>query len=270
MLTLAYRRTGHGEPLVLLHGLGSSRRAWDPVVPALSDKFGVIAVDLPGFGESPMLEAEATPAALAAAVGELLDELGIVAPHVAGNSLGGWVALELAAQRPVASVGLLSPAGLWRGSVPLYNRVSLLLSRFIARYLARPVRLMMRFRLGRLVVLGQTHGRPMRLTPEYARTAVSSFGTSPGFAAAWRATVPQGYLPDQPVDAPVTLAIGSRDWLLRKHSRHLDQLPRGTRVGNLPRCGHVPMADDPQAVVAFLVAATEVPSARCRSGARPS
>jgi alpha/beta hydrolase fold len=52
MTTLAHTRTGAGAPLVLLHGLGSSRRAWDPVIPALAGRFDVIAVDLPGFGDS--------------------------------------------------------------------------------------------------------------------------------------------------------------------------------------------------------------------------
>ncbi len=103
---------GTGTPLVLLHGLGSSRRAWDPVIPALARHFDVLAVDLPGFGGSAPMppEAEPLPAALAAAVAGLLDDLGIAAPHIAGNSLGGWVALELASIRPAASLTLLSPA----------------------------------------------------------------------------------------------------------------------------------------------------------------
>src|SRR5882724_10094427 len=116
MTSLAYRRSGAGEPLVLLHALGASGQSWDPVVPALARHFDVIAVDLPGFGESAPLPGEPSPAALAAAVAGFLDELGVTAPDVAGNSLGGWVAMELARLRPVASVTLLSPAGLWRGS----------------------------------------------------------------------------------------------------------------------------------------------------------
>src|SRR5262245_27763389 len=113
---LAFTRCGAGEPLVLLHALGLSRRAWDDVIPELSCQFDVLALDLPGFGDSPPLadEIEPTPAALAAAVAGLVDELGLAAPHVVGNSLGGWIALELAAIRPVASLTLLSPAGLWR------------------------------------------------------------------------------------------------------------------------------------------------------------
>ena len=53
----AYSRSGQGEPLVLLHGIGSSRDAWDAVVPALAERFDVIAVDLPGFGASAPLPA---------------------------------------------------------------------------------------------------------------------------------------------------------------------------------------------------------------------
>jgi pimeloyl-ACP methyl ester carboxylesterase len=59
------------------------------------------------------------------------------------------------------------------------------------------------------------------------------------------------------IDAPVTIAFGSRDFLLRKRqSRHLDQLPAGTRVEVLPGCGHIPMADDPDAVTALITAST--------------
>src|ERR1051326_2073791 len=102
MPPLAVTRSGTGAPLVLLHGLGSSRRAWDPVLPALTTRFDVIAVDLPGFGDSAPLNeraigerSEVSPAALAQSVADLLDDLGISLPHLAGNSLGGWVALEL-------------------------------------------------------------------------------------------------------------------------------------------------------------------------------
>jgi pimeloyl-ACP methyl ester carboxylesterase len=94
VITLAFRRTGTGAPLVLLHGIGSNHGIWDPVIPALSARFDVIAVDLPGFGASPPLPpgVEPVPAALAGAVADLLDELDVETPNVVGNSLGGWVA----------------------------------------------------------------------------------------------------------------------------------------------------------------------------------
>jgi pimeloyl-ACP methyl ester carboxylesterase len=112
MTSLAFTRSGAGTPLVLLHGIGSSRAVWDRLIPALAETSDVIAVDLPGFGGSPPLPhgVEPAPKALARAVAELLDDLGLTPPHVAGNSLAGWVALELAGLRPVASVTVLSPA----------------------------------------------------------------------------------------------------------------------------------------------------------------
>jgi len=254
MPRLAYTRSGTGEPLVLLHALGLSRRVWDPVLPALARHFDVIAVDLPGFGESaPLTQVEPTPAALAAAVAGLLDELGVTSPHLAGNSLGGWVVLELAGIRPAASLTLLSPAGLWRGNTPLYCRVSLRATRWLARHAAGLLGVLVRYRLGRVLVLRQTHGRPAHLTPEYARAAIRWLGTSPGFDAAAAAAARRRFVATAPIDAPVTVAFGSRDLLLLPHqSRHLDQLPPGTRVEPLPGCGHVPIADDPGAVTALI------------------
>ena len=263
MATLAFTRSGAGAPLVLLHGLGSCRQAWDPVVPALAGHFDVLAVDLPGFGDSGPLPAgaEPRPAALAAAVAGLLGDLGITAPHVAGNSLGGWVALELASIHPVASLTLLSPAGMWRGSVPLYNRASLRATRWLSQHAAGPLSRLVGYRLGRALVLGQTHGRPFRLSPGYARTAVAAMGACPGFDATMKASAP-GYRSGPPIGAPVTVAFGSRDHLLLRGSRQFGELPPGTRFAALPRCGHVPMADDPPAVAALITAT----AARARPG----
>ena len=255
MTDLAFARSGAGAPLVLLHGIGSSRQAWDPVIPALAGLFDVLAVDLPGFGDSGPLPpgTEPGPAALAAAVAGLLDELGITDPHVAGNSLGGWVALELASIRPVASLTLLSPAGLWRGTVPLYSRASLRATRWLSQHAAGALSRLVGYRLGRALVLGQTMGRPFRVSPGYARTGIRAMGACPGFDATMKATI-TGYRPGPPIGAPVTVAFGSRDHLLLRRSRQFGLLPPGTRRAALPRCGHVPMADDPAAVAALITA----------------
>jgi pimeloyl-ACP methyl ester carboxylesterase len=260
MTTLAFTRAGAGAPLVLLHGLGSSRDVWEGVIPALAEQYDVLAVDLPGFGDSvPMPAAvEPSPAALAAAVAGLLDELGVIAPHVVGNSLGGWVALELAHIRPAASLTLLSPAGMWRRGAPLYCRASLRFSRWAAVHAAGPVRRLMSYRTGRLLVLRQSHGRPGQMSAERARAAVRDMGSCPGFDATLKATAKRRYLPGPSIDAPVTVAFGSRDLvLLKSQGRFLDQLPPDTHVGALPGCGHVPMADDPEAVTALISASAE-------------
>ncbi|MEJ7787901.1 MAG: alpha/beta fold hydrolase, partial [Solirubrobacteraceae bacterium] len=124
MTALAFDRTGRtpdgacgtpmgtgGEPLVLLHPLGGDRRVWRPVLERLAPHRDVIAVDLPGFGGSPALADEQHPIALAAAVSGLLRELGIDGgrAHLAGNSLGGWVALEVALAGDAASVTAIAP-----------------------------------------------------------------------------------------------------------------------------------------------------------------
>ena len=110
---LAFDRTGSGAPLVLLHGQGFSCCSWDPIIEQLAARRDVIKVDLPGHGESPRQSKRAwkTPHDLAIAVAELLDELGIATADVAGNSSGGWVALELGRLGRAWTVTALAPAG---------------------------------------------------------------------------------------------------------------------------------------------------------------
>ncbi|MGB7685075.1 MAG: alpha/beta fold hydrolase, partial [Solirubrobacterales bacterium] len=108
--------TGGREPLLLIHGLGGSKRVWDPVVDLLSAEREVIVLDMPGFGDAEQLppEVEPTAANLAAALHEQCVALGVERPHVAGNSLGAWVGLEMGRAGWATSVTALSPAGLWR------------------------------------------------------------------------------------------------------------------------------------------------------------
>src|ERR1700722_7466455 len=123
-MTIAYDRIGAGPPLVLLHPLGADRRVWDPIAGSLGATHEGIAVDLPGFGQSPPLQRTTpTPRALADAVAALLGELGIERPHVVGNSLGGWVALELALAGGAGRITAIAAAGLW--SAPLVPKLSL-------------------------------------------------------------------------------------------------------------------------------------------------
>jgi pimeloyl-ACP methyl ester carboxylesterase len=176
-----------------------------------------------------------------------------VTPHIVGNSIGGWVAVELAALRPAASLTLLSPAGLWPGSTPRYDWVSLRLSRALAATRVACCLASFASGLGRALVLGQTHGYPTRLSAEDASATIQELGSSPGFDAVLRATRDRRIDPSALVQTPVTVAFGSRDvLLLRRQARHVDQLPTGTRVETLPGCGHVPMADGPTAVAALI------------------
>jgi pimeloyl-ACP methyl ester carboxylesterase len=100
-LSLLQHRGGSGPPLLLLHGLGLTWRCWLPVLAALEARHDTIALDLPGFGDAPPLPADTapTPRALTDAVAQELAALRVTAPVVVGNSLGGWIALELARRR---------------------------------------------------------------------------------------------------------------------------------------------------------------------------
>jgi pimeloyl-ACP methyl ester carboxylesterase len=272
MTTAGYSRSGQGEPLVLLHALGASRASWDAIVPALAQRFDVIAVDLPGFGTSAPLPAgiEPSPAELATAVSGMLNDLGIDCPHLAGNSIGGWVAMEMAKTRPVRSVTLLAPAGLWQGGSPLYCRVTLRLSRWLARH-ARPVlSTIVTTRPGRVLVLGQIFGHPARLTAFQARSALHELGTCPGFDATLKATRRRRIRGAQQVSAPVTVAFGSRDLVLLRHqSRNLGELPPDTQSSTLPGCGHLPMTDDPARVTDLIVTSAARASAATSPRQRP-
>src|SRR4051812_49919868 len=94
--SLSRTRSGTGEPLVLLHGMGASRGDFAAVLPELSARFDVIDVDLPGTGGSAHLTRRPTVAALTDAVEATLEEEGVGRVHVLGNSLGARIAIELA------------------------------------------------------------------------------------------------------------------------------------------------------------------------------
>jgi len=106
-------RGGAGEPLVLLHGFIDTWRTWELVLPALERRHDVLAPTLPGHAGGPPLTGRATHAVLADAVERAMDEAGFETAHIVGNSLGGYLALQLAARGRADTVVALAPAGGW-------------------------------------------------------------------------------------------------------------------------------------------------------------
>ena len=212
----------------------------------------VIAVDLPGFGHSPGLPNGdlPTPEVLAASVASLLDDLGVARAHLAGNSLGGWVALELAKAGRALSVAGLCTAGLW--SRPLGPRPGRDVRRH-GRRLLPVLPTLLRSARGRRLVLGGSVAHPERVPPEAAARLVRSYLTSAGYESAnlaMRGAVFSGF---DDIRVPVTLAWGDLDRIVRKPRQKLPEW----RTIMLHGCGHIPTWDDPgQVARALLLAST--------------
>ncbi|MGW3988691.1 alpha/beta fold hydrolase [Streptomyces sp. NPDC004830] len=254
-VTLSYTRRGSGDPLLLLHGIGHHRQAWDPVVPALAAERDVIAVDLPGCGESPALPdgmAHDLPT-MSAVLTAFLGALDIERPHVAGNSLGGLLALDLARASLVRSVTALSPAGFWNDTERRYAFAVLTAMRGIARRMPLPVvERLARPALGRTLLTSSIYARPGRRAPEAVVAETRALAGAQGFAETLRSGRTVQFTHDI-VGTPVTVAWGNRDRLLvpRQGVRAKTVIPQA-RLVRLPGCGHVPMNDDP-ALVARVV-----------------
>ncbi|MEZ0363848.1 alpha/beta fold hydrolase [Mycobacterium sp. pUA109] len=117
---------GAGRPLVLLHGGGSSANSWLPVIDQLAQQRRVIAFDFPGFGDTPAVRDMAFTMDWAMQqLAEQLNLLGIDTPvDIAGNSMGGWMALEAAKRGMARSVVAIGPAGLWAKGMPPLTRIA--------------------------------------------------------------------------------------------------------------------------------------------------
>jgi pimeloyl-ACP methyl ester carboxylesterase len=255
-MALAFDSHGSGPPLVLLHGTGSHRGMWDPVVGTLARERRVIAVDLPGFASSGAEPVEPSPAGLTTYLEGWFTEQGLDRPHVAGNSLGGGVALELARRRAVSSATALSPIGFWTPKELAFAQRSLRAARATVRGLRPAIPALARTAAGRVALFSQVYARPWRLSPDEAQTALDAFLDCPAFDPVLENSGRYRFgAGDELRGVPVTVAWGTRDWLLipRQATRARRLLPSAQHVA-LRGCGHVPCHDDPEAVAAVLLA----------------
>ncbi|MER6183234.1 alpha/beta fold hydrolase [Streptomyces sp. NPDC001652] len=255
-VTVDYARVGSGEPLLLLHGIGHHRQAWDPVVDILATEREVIAVDLPGFGASPGLPDGLTYdlATTTAVFGAFCEALELDRPHVAGNSLGGLLALELGREKLVRSVTALSPAGFWSQAERRYAFAVLLTMRGIALRMPRPmVERLSRSAAGRTALTSTIYARPARRSPQAVVAETLALVNATGFAETLRAGGAVQFVDDIP-GVPVTVAWGSKDrLLLRRQGVRAKQIIPKARLVRLPGCGHCPMNDDPALVARVIL-----------------
>ncbi len=255
-LSVTYERTGAGEPLLLLHGIGHHWQAWQPVISALASERDVIAVDLPGFGGSTALPHGLSYdlSTVVPVLGSLCEALGVERPHVAGNSLGGLLALKLGQERLVRSVTALSPAGFWTESERRYAFSALRGMRFGAQTLPLPlIERMARTAAGRAALTSTIYARPGWRSPDAVVAETLALRESAGFAETLSAGRTVLFTDDVP-GIPVTVAWGSRDrLLLRRQGVRAKRVIPGARLVELPGCGHVPMNDDPALVARVIL-----------------
>jgi pimeloyl-ACP methyl ester carboxylesterase len=251
-VTPAYDRTGSGPPLLLVHGLGSCKEMWRPVIPRLAREREVVAVDVPGFGASPA--GPRTVEGLAEALAEFASGLGLERPAVAGNSLGGAIALVMGEMGAARSVCGLSPAGFVTKREGRYAQAVLVSTRWLAERLAPAADRMARSAVLRTLLSSHVAARPWRIPPEDTAHWTRMYAHAPAFwdlleaLDEWMAPVPK---------CPTTIAWGEKDRLLifsRQAPRARRALPAARHIV-LRGCGHVPTWDDPEQVADVLLSA---------------
>jgi pimeloyl-ACP methyl ester carboxylesterase len=253
---LASERHGSGEPLVLIHGVTHRRQAWYPVLDQLAEQREVILVDLPGHGQSDpfVTDGLSVEEALRRDFREFLAQQELDRPHVAGNSLGGRVALEAGASGDARSVTALSPAGFWRNEASFaYTRRVFTSAADLSERLGTRVELLARTRAGRKFVYGMLVAHPARLSADEALGDIRGFGYArPTLRVLLTAATP--FADPIPADVPVTIAWAGRDLVLPPWQAKVakQQLPQAEHV-LMRGVGHVPMHDDPELVAKVLL-----------------
>lgn len=251
---LTYTRKGSGPVLVLLHGIGHRRQMWDPIIDELATRYDVIAPDLSGFGQSPAFAGGVEYSmdnAMTHMAGQF-EKWGIERPHIVGNSLGGAIALELAARDLVASVTTLSPAGFFGPITRFQPLAALFVLRALALLTPSPMlRFFLKLKATRVAYGSFLYAYPERLTYENALGEAMSLK----HATAFERTALQAlfYSFKRPVRVPTTIAWASKDVVLPLSQFEIakKRLPSASFV-ELADCGHVPVLDDPSAIVKII------------------
>ena len=262
---LSYRRTGSGEPLLLLHGIGATMDDFSTLVPRLAEHFDVLNVDLPGHGSSPKQSGRPTIGALTDTLEAELDAHGLDRVHVLGNSLGGRLAIELAVRDRALSVVALSPSGLGLPPERVYQGALMTTARLLNKARRPLIEPMSRSVLGRTALTTGLRAKPWKTTRAEALAVKGGFADSAGFwSMLWDAIltdVPTGL---DRIDCPVTLAQGVLDTVASAQTVRYVPLMPGARFVPLPWAGHAPQSDRPEDIVDLVRRTAARASTYCR------
>lgn len=240
------------EVILLIHGMGSASTAWQPIIEDLESVFTVVTVDLPGHGLTPMDETQPMdPKELAKSVFATMQSLGFERFHVVGNSLGGWIALEMAATKTsaITSVTGLAPAGLW-----LEPFVARYPGTAIARILASSLRvvspLLLHYEWTRKIGFENVSPKWREFSYGLCLDATNAMATAAGYYPAWDALLRKRFDQSVPASIPITIIFGDSDRTLPAATcQERSLVPTHTRWLILSECGHAPMWDHPKEVI---------------------
>ncbi len=250
---LSFGRTGTGEPLLLLHGFGSTSADFTALIPELSAHFEVLTVDLPGHGDSPMIADRPSVAAITAAIENDLDTLGLPRVHILGNSLGGRIAIELARRGRALSVVSISPSGLGLPAERVHQGLLMVTSRLINQMRRPWLTDLSASPAGRALLLAGMRALPWRASREEALTMKGGFAEQRGFwPTLWNAImidVPTGL---RDIDCPVVVAQGAMDVVGSGQTPRYTPLIPTARFVLLPVAGHAPHSDAPHTIVGMV------------------
>ncbi len=258
--TVSHYRAGSGSPVVLIHGLGSRWQLYLPILDQLAERHEVIAVDLPGFGDTPaMSTVPPGPRGYAKWLAGWLAEQGISKPHVVGSSMGGGIALELGRLGVASRVTAFSPIGFYGRAGRIWTQRFLTTMRAAARPIEGSVNQLLEFKAGRALLLAPFFGHPTRTTSESARLDMAGLLHAESFPAARDAFDDFVFEPGDDLgmlpSIPTTIAWGTRDvilWHRPQSARARAVMPFATHI-DLPRCGHLPFSDDPARCVEIVL-----------------
>jgi pimeloyl-ACP methyl ester carboxylesterase len=243
---------GQREPVVLVHGLGGQWQNWLENIPRLAQERRVLALDLPGFGRSPLPDDEITISGYGRCVDSFCDKLHLGEVAVVGNSMGGYVSAEVAIQFPrrVSRLVLVSAAGISsadtiRAPIESVARVlKALASHSVARHrdiAARP--------LSRHFALALVARHPRLMRADLAYEGFFKGTGKPGFDDALRACLEYDFrdrLPD--VSAPTLIVWGEKDAIIpARDANEFERLIPDSRKVVMRDTGHIPMAERPAA-----------------------
>lgn len=247
-MVMNHIRRGSGEPLLLVHGLGGSWRTWKPVLDTVAAEREVIAVDLPGHGETPPLSDETSMDTLADSVTSFLETWDLVGVDAVGNSMGGRLVLELARRGEVGATVALDPGGFWEGWERYFFYATIAPSIRLVRLLQPVMAQLTASAVGRTLLLAQLSARPWDLPADVVLEEMRTFAGSPSFdELMYRLAFGPAQEGTDSTPGSVVIGWGRKDRLTlpRQAKRAMERFPNA-RLYWFDEAGHYPHWDAPE------------------------